>query len=326
MVARASWGSSQQKKSVARASGTRPVARPVGIEEMFVQNSTVSVCLLLNRRTKTMRVIDFRAGPSKAKRRFVLELAKKEGIEKVYTLVERDEVATWIKLGFAKEASIPGFYKRSDAYLLGTSVNDAALEIAEIEVDDEDDDEVLAEKSSPAHDRAEKTLVQAKKAAKLLQDRLLPVAKIAEVEHAAVAKPLEKLLKSGRALTAFEPFGRDVVRRWFDVTAKAGFELVVSTESQSCFGNALLELLTAPTTEHEKLATVAALRAICDQLLAEGTVSCFAVTPSDDLSLATAFVFNGFRRTGLLVNHLLVGGQRKDAIVWSRKLANPTEG
>ncbi len=39
--------------------------------------------------------------------------------------------------------------------------------------------------------------------------------------------------------------------------------------------------------------------------------------------LATAFVFNGFRRTGLLVGHMLVNGERKDAIVWSRKLANP---
>jgi len=86
---------------------------------MFVQNETVSLCLLLNRRTKTMRVIDFRAGPSHAKRVFVLKLAKREGIEKVYTLVERDEVSTWMKLGFAREASIPGFYKRSDAFLLG---------------------------------------------------------------------------------------------------------------------------------------------------------------------------------------------------------------
>ena len=47
-------------------------------------------------------------------------------MEKAYTLVERDEVATWVKLGFAKEGNIPGFYKRSDAFLLGCSV-DAAL-------------------------------------------------------------------------------------------------------------------------------------------------------------------------------------------------------
>ena len=301
-----------------------------GIEEMFVQNDAVSVCLLINRRTKTMRVIDFRAGPSHAKRLFVLKLAKREGIEKVYTLVERDEVSTWVKLGFSKEANIPGFYKRSDAFLLGSPVDDAALRESDLRApldtsSDDDDDDIVEDEPSPAHDLMEKTLVQAKKQVKALLDRQLPPAKIAQVKETDIHKTLEKALRSGRALTAFEPFGRDVERRYFQLTARSGFELIASTESQSCFGNAFLELLTAPTTEHERLATIASLRTICDKLLSEGVVSCFSLAPSDDLALATAFVFNGFRRTGLLVGHMLVGGKRKDAIVWSRKLANPTE-
>jgi hypothetical protein len=92
------------------------------VEEVFFQNEAVSLCLLVNRRARTMRVIDFRAGPTNAKRLFVLSLAQREGVDKVYTLVERDEVATWVKLGFAKEGNIPGFYKRSDAFLLGCTV------------------------------------------------------------------------------------------------------------------------------------------------------------------------------------------------------------
>ena len=333
MVARA-WGERVEGKK------WRPEARGVakseaaanrgssGIEERFVQNEAVSLCLLINRRTKTMRVIDFRAGPSHAKRLFVLKLAKREGIEKVYTLVERDEVSTWVKLGFSKEANIPGFYKRSDAFLLGTSVADALLDEGAFlrdTLDGDDDDDVVVNEPSPAHDSMEKTLVQAKKQVKALLDRQLPPAKLAQVKEAEIHKTLEKSLRAGRALTAFEPFGRDVERRYFQLTARNGFELVASTESQSCFGNSFLELLTAPSTEHERLATISALRTLCDKLLAEGVVSCFSVSPSDDLALATAFVFNGFRRTGLLVGHMLVAGKRKDAIVWSRKLANPTE-
>lgn len=91
-------------------------------DEIFFQNEAVSLCLLVNRRTRVMRVIDFRAGPSSAKRLFVLSLAQREGVEKVYTLVERDEVQTWLKLGFTKEGNIPGFYKRSDAFMLGCGV------------------------------------------------------------------------------------------------------------------------------------------------------------------------------------------------------------
>ncbi len=340
MVAKA-WGERVDSKSdrkwdrathLARAGGAvseREVPSiKRGVEEMFVQNDTVSLCLLLNRRTKTMRVIDFRAGPSHAKRLFVLKLAMREGIEKVYTLVERDEVSTWVKLGFAKEANIAGFYKRSDAFILGCSVDaDSMKADLRVPIGIEEDEDPTPSEPSAAHDFAEKTLVHAKKHAKELIDRPLPLTKVAVVREneASVKKPIDKAVRSGRALTAFEAFGRDVERRFFHLTSRGGFELVASTESQSCFGNAFLELLTGPKTEPERLATISALRALCEKLLGEGVVSCFAVSPSDDVALATAFVFNGFRRTGLLQNHVTVGGVRKDGIVWSRKLANPAD-
>ena len=327
MVARA-WGerAGVDAKRLAKAPSVPVPSGGSGVEEMFVQNDTVSLCLLLNRRTKTMRVIDFRAGPSHAKRLFVLKLATREGIEKVYTLVERDEVSTWVKLGFAKEANIPGFYKRSDAFILGCSVDAASLQQQlPIPIGMEEDDEPPSPEPSAAHDFAEKTLAHAKKHAKELHDRSLPITKVAALKESEVKKTLEKALKAGRALTACESFGRDVERRYFSLTSRGGFELVASTESQSCFGNAFVELMTGPKTEAERLATVSALRALCDKLLAEGVVSCFAMCPSDDVALSTAFVFNGFRRTGLLQNHVTVGGARKDAIVWSRKLANPTD-
>jgi len=294
------------------------------VEEVFFQNDAVSLCMLMNRRAKTMRVIDFRAGPSTAKRQFVLSLAQREGIEKVYTLVERDEVSTWVKLGFAKEGNVPGFYKRSDAFLLGLSVGDGPPAQSEMRLavggSDKDDPEIDA-----AHAAMERTIVQAKKQAKELADRALPATKIAPLKEPEAKKAAADALKRGRALTAFEPFGRDVERRYFLLTSRGGFELIASIESQSCFGNTYLELLTAPKNEAERLATVSALRAVCDKLLAEGVVGCFSLTPSDDLGLAVAYAANGFRRTGLLQNHVVVGGERKDAIIWSRKLANPAD-
>jgi hypothetical protein len=320
------------------------------VEELFFQNDAVSLCLLINRRAKTMRVVDFRAGPSSAKRQFVLALAKREGMEKAYTLVERDEVATWVKLGFAKEGNIPGFYKRSDAFLLGCSVNNAKEPPRDAPMQSEiriavrgrlahttpisippppEEEEVSEPVIDIAHERAEKMLVRAKKLAKDMAGKPLPKATVAVVREADTKKAVEKALKAGRALTAFEPFGRDVERRYFSVTCKVPklgpFELVASTESQACFGNAFLELLSGPQSEIEKVGTTACLKALCDKLLAEGVVSCFALGPSDDLTLSTAFVATGFRRTGLLQGHMMVGSERKDGIIWSRKLANPAD-
>lgn len=317
MAAKA-WGGAQQKS----------------VEEIFFQNDAVSLCLMIHRRAKTMRVIDFRAGPSNAKRMFVLALAQREGVEKVYTLVERDEVSTWIKLGFAREGNIPGFYKRSDAFLLGCSVANAGRPQSEmrIAVRDPASAEDLTEEDEPevpvdarALEFAERTIVHGKKAAKALTGKALPNVKINPITEAEAKKHVAAAVKANRALTGFEPFGRDVERAYFMLTGRGGYELVVSTESQACFGNAFIEMLTAPKTDGERLAVVGAMRSMCEKMIAAGVVSCFALAPSDDVALATAFSFNGFRRTGLLQNHLQVGNARKDAIIWSRRLANPAD-
>jgi hypothetical protein len=311
------------------------------VEEVCFQNEAVSLCLMINRRAQLMRVIDFRSGATDAKRSFLLSFARREHVVKVFTLVERDEAASWVKLGFAKEASIPSFYKRSDAFILGCLVADenertvASGDRAHLPNGREPPlqsetrlavAQPLASSSAgmtEAHARMERTIVAGKKGLKDLTSKALPTAKLALVPEAHARRAASLALRRGHALTAFEPFGRDVDRRYFCASVRGGFELYASIESQVCFGNAYLELLQGPRTEAEKLATTAALKASCDRLLSEGLVSCFSLAPSDDIPLATVFLSNGFRRTGLLPLHLAVGRERRDAILWSRKLANP---
>ncbi|HSY23551.1 MAG TPA: hypothetical protein VK841_15600 [Polyangiaceae bacterium] len=353
-------------------------SQPKTLDELFFQNDSVSLCLLINRRARTMRVIDFRAGATPAKRMCVQSLAQREEVDKVYTLVERDEVQTWMKLGFAKEGTIPGFYKRSDAFVMGASVpsptakdlrtraannanytagtgNGKSANGYDIPLESETrlvaapavgsglglSVRATAAVASPALDRMERTIAAGKRASKDLSDRPLS-AKITEISESDARKAVSAALRAGRALSEFEPFGRDVQRRYFLATTRGGYELCVSTESQICFSNAFLEVLNSPRTDAEKQGAAAAIAAVGDKLTAEGVVSCFALAPSDDVPLATAFLHAGFRRTGLLLGHwpgpanAPHGPQgatstrhdgrmgRVDVILWSRKLANPT--
>jgi hypothetical protein len=303
------------------------------VDEVFFQNDQLSLCMLINRRVRTTRVIDFRAGPSQAKRLFVLSFAQREGMEKIYTLVERDEVATWTKLGFTKEGNIPAFYKRSDAFLLGCLAaglgQGAGRSRDPAEVPMQSETRLVAARPltgatpmSPAQQQLERTILAAKKWLKEVPEKSMPQAKLALVGEVDARKAVGVAFRNGRALTAFEPFGRDVERRYFATTVRGGFELHASIESQACFGNAYIELLQGPRSDSEKLATTSSLSALCELLLSEGVVSCFSLAPSDDVALAAAFLQNGFRRTGHLADHLLVAGLRKDAILWSRKMAN----
>jgi hypothetical protein len=315
-----------------KAAGAAPT-----FEEVFVRNDVVSLCLLLNRRARTMRVIDFRAGSSPAKKLFVQSIAQRERIEKVVVLVERDECATWGRLGFTREGNIPGFYKRSDAFLMGCIVPPPGAQAGHRTGDSgvfsvgrhaslTEAAEELVEDDAPtpaASALAEKTVAHARKIAKELVGSALPVVKIASLGAVDAQKRVAAATKETRALTGFESFGRDVQRDDVVVTAARAGEVVIGAEIQTCYDNAFVELLTGPRDDKERAFHIAALGAACDRLTAREIVSAFSITPADDVRLATVFVANGFRRTGLLRQHLRLRGERRDAILWSRKLANP---
>jgi hypothetical protein len=289
-------------------------------EEKFVHNAGVSLCLLIDRRARRMRVVDFRSGPSPSKRQAVMDAARREGVERVFTLVERDECSTWARMGFAREGNIPGFYKRSDAFVLGAGVSPAEL------FDDAEQSGTRLALTDGGDDVLTDRLYQAvRKAAKEREGLALPAVKLAPARDPDVAKAVAAAVKAGRALTTFEAFGRDVVRSAFVCTARGGLSLTLSVESQTCFDNAFLELLTSPRTDKEAALTNGAVRQICDHLYERGTVGCFALSPTRDVELGAIYVNAGFRRTGTLRQHVLLSGERVDVFLWSRKLAQPAD-
>ncbi len=334
MAAKA-WGQPNQ------SSGTSPNG-----DEIVLRNDSVSLRMFLNRRARTMRVVDFRAGPSRAKRDAVLQLAQREGIEKIFTLVERDEISTWVKMGFRREASVPGFYKRTDAFLIGLSMKEHAARASHTRIsvhnpsqsirqhdplddvasdDDEEDDDAALQVEDPAILRAEKTLIVAKKYSKQLQARSLPSMKITPIDAATARKAVQAAQRGGRALTGFESFGRDAVREYFVGSSKGAADVVLSLEEQPCFQCVFFELLSSPKAEQDWMATSAMVNEVCDKLTEQGYVATFAISPTDDPWMASAFVYAGFRRTGILRDHIPVGDGRRDGYVWSRKLAIPAD-
>lgn len=278
------------------------------VEELYFRSDSAYLCLLLNRRTRCIRVIDFRAGALPAKRLYIQSVATQENVDKVITLVEKDEVSSWTRVGFVREGTIPGFYKRSDGHLCGCVIGDKT---ASVEVSD------ASEKLT------DKTINAAKKAAKDIPEK---------IRGASVRKASEKDAFAARdaawrkspALGSFDVFGRDAQRVYYEASVKRSKPNFISAEFQDCFGHALIEVLRLPTTENEMLAVASGLNALGDNLQERGIVAAFSFAPNDNTALATAFVAAGYRKTGLLAQGVLDGeGGRKDAILWTRKLANP---
>ncbi len=279
------------------------------VEELHFRSDNAFLCLLLNRRTKQIRVIDFRAGALPAKRLFIQSVAQREGVEKVIILVEKDEVSSWTRVGFVREGTVPGFYKRSDGHLVGCVIGDRT---ASIEVTD-------------ATQRAvDKTIVAAKKRAKDFDStpRSISVKEVTPRQAQTARDTVWR--KPANAYCSFDDFGRDAARLYWESSPKKGKGNFLSAEFQDCFGHSLVEILRMPKGDVELGATIAGLRHMGEELKAREIVSAFAFAPSDDVDLSAAFVAAGYRKTGLLARGVLVGGERKDAILWSRKLADPS--
>ena len=288
-----------------RAAAAKRTKKKPQVEELYFRSDSAYLCLLLNRRTRSIRVVDFRAGALPAKRLYIQSVATQENVEKVITLVEKDEVSSWTRVGFVREGTIPGFYKRSDGHLCGCVIGDKT---ASIEVSDAD------------AKLADRTINAAKKVVKDIPDK---------IKGASVKPATEKDALSARdaawrkapAFGSFDMFGRDAERIYFETSYRRSKANFVSAEFQDCFGHALVETLRIPTNENEMLAMVAGLRAIADDLEARGIVSTFSFAPYDNVETATAFLATGYRKTGLLAKALLdADGTRKDAILWTRKL------
>jgi hypothetical protein len=273
------------------------------------------LCLLLNRRARSVRVIDFRAGHNPAKRALVASLNQREGVERVFIVAEREEAAAWSRLGLAREGTIPGFYKRSDAFVLG----------ALLEGDTGERSGTRAAHGTQTVS-SEAVYQAARRRTKDFSIRSARAVRVKPVTRAELESAVAAALCGERPLTGFEPFGRGAERLYHACTVRGGCGIAASVEIQPCFDNAFVELLSGPVDERSIAHTAEVIVALCERLLERGVVGCFAVSPGDDSKLAAAYLAAGFRRTGLLVGHYRFRRQRVDGFLWSRKLASVQNG
>ena len=277
------------------------------VRQIMLRSEHVFMCLLRNANKNHVRVIDFRTGNFPLKKVFLGNIVQDEKVHKVFTLIERDEVSGWQRLGFVKEGTIPGFYKRSDAYVMSKIYD-------ELPSDDEECDE--------------KTIVQnAKKLGKELTEQKIPACRIRVVELDG-ALEIRKAAPAERVrLTSFDPFGRHGDSLMLHAaTRRGGHENVLGAEYQDCFGNSHIELLFAPNTQQELAVAYAGLQQMLVVLGDRGVVSTFAFANVDQPMLNGLYAAAGFRRTGVLRHQMRIDDRYIDQILWTRKLATPAGG
>lgn len=308
--------------------------------ERIIRNEDIFCSLLFDYANRTLRVVDFRGGNFQSKHVYLESVLMKEGMRKIFTLIERDDMNGWQRVGYHREGSIPGYYKRSDAYVMAR-IYDGDFEPKEPQGEDilenknflnelkiggkklsetkepnlrveplaeEDVHKVIDDEVNRRENRAQKS-----KASKPPKSAKTKATKKSAQNYTPVA------IGSGDLI--FPQFSREVEYfHYFIQNRRTKQSNFVTTEYQDCFGNAKVHFIFDPENKTEQNLARVGLNTAIDQLVETGAVSIFATVPVGEVRTNEVLASAGFRNTGWLTNQLLTPSGPVDVVLWTKKL------
>ncbi len=292
--------------------------------EQMVRNDDIFCSLLYDEGNSILRVVDFRGGNFQQKQDYLKRIQAAEGFRKIYTLIERDDMQGWQRCGYLREGAIPGYYRRSDAYIMGWLAD-------ENWTPDEGEEESEERKAYLNRIKElgatyEEPKATGFKAENITQEEVPELVAVELERRAAKSKSAKKSKTPLEMPTADEPlfmqFSRGVEYYYFGVQNKRTKQAnLFACEYQDCFGNAKIDLyFDALKNKTDVSLARFGLLSFVDWLAEIGTVAIFSLVDADNIELNAVFASVGFKNTGWLNQQVSKGKKAVDQILWTTKL------
>jgi hypothetical protein len=246
-------------------------------------------------------------------------------------LIERDDMSGWQRIGYQREGAIPGYYKRSDAYIM-SRIYDADFSIETGQTDDAQDHKdffievkTLAKKISEQKSSGIRTeMITESEAMEIIRTELDRQSKKTKDKDAKKTKKDKQVAVStflDSAPPIFPQFSRSVEYYYFIAQNRRTKQAnLLGAEYQDCFGNAKISMYFSPQTRVDQSLAHKCLNEFIEALMEKGAVSVFALTRSDDKCQNAVVASAGFRNTGWMYNQLLTDKGPVDQVLWTKKL------
>ncbi len=276
---------------------------PKASEELTCRRTDrrLNLSLLIAPHHSHMRIVDYRLGQYKLKCSIFDQLALNKQLNKVFTLVEKQDSNSWRTVGFSKEAVIPGYFRNADGYLMSR-------------VYDNEGKPVTGGLAKLAHDRSPEFEMAAPLNKK---PNGLKLNFIDEPER------LHEIISSQDAHYCYNPFGKGIYLPKLVVESRIGRKsLWVGGEVNDAFGHAKVDILNAPKSNKERKYLTWMLGQLLTELSTSHDVgSVFGFSLVEDKEIGQIFVDAGFKSTGQLTRHMQTAeGEASDVFVWHRKI------
>jgi hypothetical protein len=303
------------------------------LSERVIRNEDIFCSLLLDYNNRTLRVIDFRGGNFQSKHAYLERVLMTEGMRKIFTLIERDDMNGWQRVGYQREGSIPGYYKRSDAYVM-SRIYDADYDFKNAQSEESlENKEFVASAKALGKEFSEQkgssirveqvNEDQAVEIIKEERERLIAKASTAKTSKSKSPKKTNNLdiPEVTDARPIFQQFSRQVEYFYYDVRNKRTKQAnLIGAEFQDCFGNTKISVYFSPNSRPERNLVKMGLLTAIDNLVEKGAVSVFSTAKADDLNMNALFASAGFRNTGWLNRQILTENSTVDLVLWTKKL------
>jgi len=262
----------------------------------------LNLSLLVSPRHRHMRIVDYRLGQYKLKCTLFDEMAARENIKKVFTLVEKQDSNSWRTVGFSKEAIVPGYFRNADAYIM-----------------------------SRVYDNDGRPITGG--IAKLVHEKQVefgppePVTKKPSgIRETFIDDPetINQIMHLPEVSALYHPFGKGIKFPHFILEVRLGQRhLWVGAETNDAFGHAKLDILTPPRNTRERRILAWMITKMVEELGETSDVACvFSLTMVDDLACGQALLDAGFKESGQLTRHLQSeDGRLCDALMWYFRIA-----
>jgi len=296
--------------------------------ERMVRNDDIFCSLLFDQENRTIRVVDFRGGNFQTKHNYLERVLMSEGMRKIFTLIERDDMNGWQRVGYLREGTIPGYYKRSDAYIMSRIYDeDWTASLASEDLPERKnlltDIKTLGKGLSELKGSGVKCEpIDEEEALELLKTEVTRLnsqvakAKKGKKDKGAKPKPLEK-----PSLPLFKQFSRETESYYYlAVNRRTKGMNLLGAEYQDCFGNAKVDIYFSPKVRADRAIARQGLVSFVDWLAAIGAVAVFTLVRADDVEKNAIYASAGFRNSGWMNRQRIGTDSSADQILWTRKL------
>lgn len=267
------------------------------VDEYVCHRGDVNLYMLLCRRHRHMRILDYRIGNYQLKRNMLDQFAKRMKLRKVFTLVEKQDSNSWRTVGFSREAAVPAFFRTADAYVMSRAYDEGCEPLTG-----------GLSKIATEHVIKPPRVIRRPTGLKV---------ELVEDGH----QILDKVYNDG-ATDFYAPFGKGLVGPDIASRARIGrTEKWVVAEINDSFGHAKMDFLHPATNAKELGMVVFAVESLVEKLADREVANVFGFSRVEDELTAEAFGAAGFRNTGQLTRHVTRQGEDPaDVHVWHRRL------